>query len=287
MVSTSTRGSTGLSRWAWKPAVSARARSCGCPQAVKATAGTRAAGASSARTFSMRAIPSSPGRPMPQTLTSGARPHHRLREQGAAAVLAQQRSEADHELPEPLLGGGVLDGGDAVEHDQGGPELLDPGAHGHEQVFEAHGLRVAAVEAQVPLPLELLHGHADGLEVPQEDGPRLLEAVIDDALAPHGPRARVEAGQHGLPAARGAAHDDHRVAEEAAHDHGVEAGEAARVARHVRRLRPALDVEGEDGDPFGGDREGVLPLLVRAAAGLVDLDRPPAARALRAVAQHD
>src|SRR5207245_3219866 len=84
------------------------------------------------------------------------------------------------------------------------------------------------------------------------------------------------------------AHDHHGVTEQPAQDHGVEAGEAARVAIAVGGLRAAaLDVEREDGDALGGDGERVLALLVRAAAVLVDLDRAAAPLAVHDVAQHD
>ena len=51
----SSDGSTGLGMWAWKPASSARARSCAVANAVNAAAGSRRPGVSSARTFRISA----------------------------------------------------------------------------------------------------------------------------------------------------------------------------------------------------------------------------------------
>ena len=125
-----------------------------------------------------------------------------------------------------------------------------------------------------------------GIALALAAGSRLDKGASEADVAARA-RRRIQPGQHRLAAARGTAHEVDRIAHEAAAQHRVEAGEPAGIPFDAVGERQILGVEGEDGQPPGGDRGRVFALVVGPAAVLVHLDGAAAALAVWPVTQNE
>ena len=140
----------------------------------------------------------------------------------APPVLAKNRCDANHELPEALLGRRVLDRGDAVDDHERRLELLQAEPEIDEQIFEARRFGIAADHLQGAGLDRWFHRHADRAIVAQQDPTRLFEPVVDDTFAAEGAGPGVKPREQRLAAPGRAADDDDRVAQPAAVRHLVE-----------------------------------------------------------------
>ena len=180
-------------------------------------------------------------------------------EQGRDLVHLQEVNDPQQHGANLLLRGHHAEIGDGVYHHDLGFELLDQVVHGHQVHFQAVHGATRRLEPQQAALHPGLQVQADGAHVAHDLARRLLEGVVETALPPPAGAVGEVSGHAGLARAGGAGDQDAGapIVSLSAH-HGVQAWDAAGDALRGDRVVQPQRGDGQHGDPFVPDQEGVF-----------------------------